>query len=158
MTFASKVISPLLVFLGAMTPSPPKEVLSLSISPTMQTVKTGSQVRVEAKLTNVANDPVSFSDTIPDCDLTVTITDAKGESPPETSYKRGLKCGGRLTASRNILVTLKPGESRKEEIVITRLYQLERPGSYFVQAQRQPPTDPSASYVKSNTVTVTVTE
>jgi len=157
MTIAIKLISPLsFLLIGVMMPRPANQVMSLVITPLRQSVTIGSQVKIEAKLTNVSNHAITLHDTNPDCDFTVRVTDAKGNQPPKTSYNQGLKCGTRLALSRDILVTLAPGESRDQEIMISRLYALNRPGNYFVQVLRRLPSELAETPIKSETITVTM--
>jgi hypothetical protein len=55
--------------------------------------------------------------------------------------------------------TLKPGESQASGgNTITRLYNLSRPGNYTIQVSQPVPDNPEDGVVKSNTITVTVTE
>jgi len=132
--------------------------LSLTLSAVEQTVRPGSEAKVQTTLTNVTSQVVTFFDTNPDCDYLIEVRDEKGNPAEQTTYRRQLSCKNRLGDARNILVKLKPQESRKDEIVLTRLYELNRPGRYFVQAQRKLPKELGGGTVQSNTLTINVTD
>jgi hypothetical protein len=53
---------------------------------------------------------------------------------------------------------LKPGEAQAGTATITRLYDLSRPGNYTIQVSQPLSDNPEDGVVKSNTITVTVTE
>ena len=88
--------------------------MSLSISPVKQTVKAGSEVTLDAKLTNISDHSLSFFDAISICDYPIEVRDSEGNSAPETAYKQQVKCsqvGMLREGGRNIVVTLTPHES-----------------------------------------------
>ena len=151
-----------LCYLVMMTSAKPDGLLmSLSISPLKQTVKAGSEVTMDAKLTNISDHSLTFFDTIPICDYPIEVRDSDGNSAPETAYKQHETCsqsGMLRERGRNILVTLTPHESRTEEILVTRAYDLRRSGTYTIRVFRVLPKDLSREPIPSNEVTVTVTE
>lgn len=60
-----------------------------------------------------------------------------------------------VTSGSTIIQFLAPGETQKDEIPVSKLYDLSKPGRYTIQIQR---TDPETKLVvKSNSITVTVT-
>ena len=83
----------------------------------------------------------------------------KGNLVSETPYKRQLRCApsGLLEESRNMLVTLKPQESREEEIVVTRLFELGLPGTYSIEVWRKVP-EQLGGAIQSNVLTITMTQ
>jgi hypothetical protein len=54
--------------------------------------------------------------------------------------------------------TLKPGESITQSVNLVRLFELKQPGRYTVQASRLITKELGGGTVKSNTITITVTE
>jgi len=52
----------------------------------------------------------------------------------------------------------RPNESTKENIALSDLYDLSHPGQYTIQVSRAVSDKPKDGVVKSNTITVTVTE
>jgi hypothetical protein len=134
------------------------QVLTLSITPTHQAATVGAGVSVKSKLTNQTNHEIEFFDTKFDCDYAVEVRDDKGRLAPQTSYKRQLNCNATAGDTRNILVSLKPQESVEEDILITKTYDLNRPGSYAVQVFRKVPPGLSKQSIKSNIVGITITQ
>lgn len=115
----------------------------------------------------------------------VEVRDSKGHLAPETRYYRMLlgktDDGARLAATKKSSAAaaserpaprpaiggsftghlLKPGESREQEIIVSKLYNLSQPGQYTISASRRLSditTDPNSKIVaKSNTLTISVT-
>jgi hypothetical protein len=56
-----------------------------------------------------------------------------------------------------MLVTLKPQESREEEIVVTRLFELGLPGTYSIEVWRKVP-EQLGGAIQSNVLTITMTQ
>jgi hypothetical protein len=71
---------------------------------------------------------------------------------------------GRETKKRIIIYgsdaffTLKPNETLEDEVIVDKLYDLTRPGKYFIQVIRQFPEQMGEGLVRSNTIEITVTE
>lgn len=143
---------------GPMSHGPSAPPISLSIRATQETTKRGSDVTINVTLTNLTNHAVVFTDRNSACDYAVDVRDSAGLPAPQTEYKRTLKCGTKLADGRNIIVTLKPGESRQEQLIITRACDLERPGIYSVRALRTFPDDIGDGTATSNQVQVVITE
>ena len=156
----AQLVLPMIIvpLLSTRVPTSAQEPLSLSVTAVEQTVRIGSEVRVKTKLTNTTKHTLNFYDTNRDCDYPVDVRDDRGNRAPETAYKRQLRCNGRLTDARNILITLKPKQSTEDELVLTRLYDLNRPGNYLVQVWRQIPKEVGKGPIRSNTVTLTMTD
>jgi len=156
---AKFVLFTIVPYLVATTfPQTANQLLSLSISVPEQTVRIGSEVKVKTNLTNITDHVLNFYDANRDCDYPVEVLDDKRNSAPETVYKRQLRCNQGLSDGKIENVTLKPHESRQDEIVVTRFYDLTRPGRYFVQVLRKIPKELGQGTVKSNILTITVTE
>jgi hypothetical protein len=117
----------------------------------------------------------------------IEVRDAKGELAPDTKYHQLIrgkhdisptpsarkKTGAALPSSdipeplpriggSFMTIMLKPGESREEDIVVSKLYDLSKPGQYTISASRRLSdvlTDPNSKLVgKSNTLMITITE
>jgi hypothetical protein len=132
------------------------QLLSLSIS-AEQSARIGSEVKVKTNLTNITNHVLYLSDSNRDCDYSTEVRDDKGNPAPETTYKHQLRCNQGLSDGRVKTVSLKPHESKQDEVVLNRLYDL-RPGRYEVQVERVIPKELGQGSVISNTLTITVTE
>ena len=132
--------------------------VSLSIRATEESVKRGSEVVVIASLKNVTNHTFAFADTNSACDYVADVRDSAGLPAPQTDYKRTLRCDARSADGRRILITLKPGEFREEQVIITRVCDLARPGKYSIRLVRTFPSDIGDGTVTSDPVTVAITE
>jgi len=133
------------------------QILSLSISVPEQSIRIGSEVKVKTILTNVTDHVVNLSDSNRDCDYAAQVFDSKGNAASETTYKQRLRCDKGQSDGRMVVVALKPHESKQDEIVLSRLYSL-KPGRYEIQIARVIATDPDKRTVKSNIITITLTE
>jgi hypothetical protein len=134
-------------------------VLLLKLTPLNPVVKSGSGVGGQVTITNQSNHPITYHNTSRYCDYSVRVLTNTGAPAPETSFKKQMDkvvdCSGsglRITG-RNILVTLKPGESDSEQILITELYDMSAPGEYSVQVER---TFPEIGHFRSNVASVKV--
>jgi hypothetical protein len=135
-------------------------VLSLKLTALTPEVKSGSGVGGQVTIRNQSNHPITYHNTSRYCDYSVTVMTNNGAPAPETSFKKRMDkvidCNGSglRISGRNILVTLKPGESDSEQILITELYDMSAPGEYTVQVER---TLPEIGHFRSNAVNVNVT-
>ena len=94
----------------------------------------------------------------------VDIHDSNGMSPPEMEFGRQTKIfdeappsAGPTSTPRQLgeRMRLLPGESWRDLILMKNLYDLSQPGQYTIQVRRWD--DETKTWVKSNTLTVTVT-
>lgn len=118
-------------------------------------VKSGQHVMVQVITSNTSNHEITYHNTQPFCDYSFRVLTSSGASAPETAFKRQLQCSSgplRITG-RNIVVTLKPGESNDETINVSDLFDLSQAGNYSVQATR---TYPGIGQFSSNMASVSV--
>jgi hypothetical protein len=134
--------------------SPP---FSLTIESAQRMLHTGSQIELKLTLTNTSPHEFTIRDTNRWCDYEVEVRDSRGQLASETAYKRSLKCGFQVTAGRKIIRTLKPGESYEDALFVNQLYDLTRPGAYFILVSRDIPKELGAGKVESNTATLSIT-
>lgn len=148
------------VFAATLLSADLKPALSVVISPLSQTVKSGADVRLNVTLTNTSGHELSFFDRNPACDYPIKIRDSSGNQPPEAAAQHQSHCDAKflLTPGRNILITLKPGESSSEEITVSSYYDLRRADTYTVQVHRHLPAEISKQDIPSNSATFVVTE
>jgi hypothetical protein len=130
-------------------------VLSLDLSPLTPSTKVGQAVMVRATVTNTSDGDVTYSNKSRDCDYSFKVTAPSGDPATETAQMKSLKCdgGGLVISARNIVVTLKPGESDSEDIRLTDLFQFSQTGKYTVEVTR---VFPKLGRCRSNTAIVTV--
>ena len=129
---------------------------SLSIGPREVTAVSGRDIMLDVVIINTAAHEISFEETNPDCDFTVEVRHANGALADLRLEKNQLSrdC---MNTTRDILVRLKPLESFRDHIVITRMADIRRPDKYTVQVTRKI-ASLSSQVVKSNMITVTVTK
>jgi hypothetical protein len=142
---------------GTSPPQVANQPLSLAISAPEHVVKVGSELKIRTTLTNVTNHVITLRDRIRACDYPVQVRDESGNLAPQTDYQRSLKCNARFTESRNILVFVRPGQSREDEIIINQLFELNSPGNYSVQVSRRISKELGPEPINSNIITITVT-
>ena len=98
----------------------------------------------------------------------IEVRDQSGNSLPRIDVQT-VEIGGKLrTFPKKITksragVILKPGESLKDFAILSNLFDLSKPGKYTVVAQNERRSGDSSHelnmiYVKSNMITITVTE
>jgi len=133
--------------------------LSIAISTPQSTLKVGSEVRIEVTLTNASSRRVLIQERNPATDYEIDVRDERGTPVPETDLGRKLKEPPVIPMnSRNFGKYLRPNESTKETIPLSDLYSLSHAGQYTIQVSRLMSNKPKDVVVKSNTITVTVTE
>jgi hypothetical protein len=158
-----------------------KPAISITINSSPTVVKTGTEVKVEITLTNVSNHQITLAkdnaQNHGESFNRIEVRDQKGNLAPDTRYARFLK--GKVSdddkrQDKNKAVgdhgvelvndlpldsaaphVLKPGETLKDEIVVTKLFDLSTPGKYTIQVDRHD--DEGKTTVKANAITVTVT-
>ena len=142
---------------GTTAHGPSEPPISLSIRAAQEATKHGSDVTIALTLKNVTTHTIVFTDTNSACDYAVDVRDSAGLPAPPTEYKRTLKCDTKLVDGRNIIVSLKPGEFRQEQLIITRVRDLGRPGKYSVRVLRKFPNEIGDGIAESNTIVISIT-
>jgi hypothetical protein len=100
----------------------------------------------------------------------IDVRDAQGNPVPESeeAHKKradidacknsGKAVCGRQTGGHGLMSQIAPGESWQERLLITQYFDMSRAGKYTIQLERQLPEELGKGSVKSNPITVTVTE
>lgn len=128
---------------------------ALALEAEEDTVKAGAEVKVNITLKNSSNRAMHMHLTLAEVDYAFEVRDSQGMIPPETDYAK--KSKGRGHFSNDQIFYLQPGESLpKELLVLTKFYDMSRPGKYTVQVSRVVPRDLGSGTVKSNNLTITV--
>ena len=111
-------------------------------------VKAGSKVIVSVTATNHSDHNIPFRVEPADYRYEVTVYDAQNNMAMET--ERGRKVKGALGRMSHLGASswLNPGESTKDELAVSDLYDMSRPGKYRVQVSRKG--------ANSNTITINV--
>ena len=139
---------------SAQTPNPP---FSLVIDARHASLESGAEIDVQLKLTNISKQPLLIVDRNRDCDYSVAVYDEQGARAPATDYQPQNVCNPSFVAGRWITITLKPGESRDDEIAVSKFRDMVQPGKYAVQITRTNLGDRGNTAIPSNKITITVT-
>jgi hypothetical protein len=120
-------------------------------------VQTGSEVKVDITLRNSSNRAMHISYGLSELDYVIEVRDSQNRIPPETEFAR--KSKGRAYFSNDQVFYLQPGESLpKAPLVVSKFYDLSRPGKYTIQLGRAVPKELGGGTIKSNVVTLIIRE
>ena len=122
--------------------------------------KAGAPIFLIVKMTNHSQRVLHFAFTNPAFNYRVRVLDTSGQQVPETENLRKMREGLRngLDAGRNILIEVKPGGTCQDGIEVSFLYDVSKPGEYFVQVERDMPPELGKGVTTSNKIRATVTE
>lgn len=139
-----------------------QQPFSITLATKHEVVKVGEDILLEITLTNTSQSEIRLAEAPGDpppaeFQYLIEVHDDKGEPAPDSEYGRRLKANPNPRGSR-VTRALAPGESLKDETTLTRVFNLSRPDKYIVQASRKIPDYLGKGVVKSNTITITVTE
>lgn len=136
---------------------------SVTLRGPQKPIRAGAELRLQVTITNISDHNVLFARTpgiTPDETLSyqVEIQDSQGRAPKETPYLRNLNENPSSFFGSFITITLGPGKSFDDVVVVTRLYAIATPGKYRIRVARgqQPLRFTPKHLVKSNEITVTV--
>jgi hypothetical protein len=111
-------------------------------------VTAGSKVMVSITPMNRSDHRIRFRVEPMDYRYQVTVYDAQNNMAMETERGRKVKGGSAKMSHLGGSFWLDPGESRKDQLAVSNLYDMSRPGKYKVQVSREG--------AKSNTITIDV--
>jgi hypothetical protein len=154
--------APLTAVYAAQGVQPGPQSLSLTISASESVAKAGSPVKLTIIATNASDHDVVYYDG-PSGLYRIYVRDATGGIAPETPegvrkhpwspHRTG---GGGVISGPSFREHLGAGEKQETDIDLTKEYNLSQPGKYTVQVERPDPEN-KGKWLKSNTITVTVT-
>jgi len=149
-----------LALAAAVCAGAPQYPFSLTIQDNGPTVKLGSEVELKLILTNTSAGEITLWDRNRLCDYELDIRNSSGRPVRETSFKRELKCGNGFSVAvgKNQIRVLKPSESFSDVMFINEAYELNHAGDYTIQASRTIPKELGGGTVRSNIITITITE
>jgi len=138
---------------------------SLTISVTHDSFKAGEEVKLKILLTNLTEHQIGL-ESLPgvEFEYSFDVLDSQSRKAPLTRYGRALNgtpdtgderhdCGDCSGFSQE----LEPHEKITDEIAVSKIYDLTRAGKYTIQVSR-PQGDSSHTIVKSNTITVIISD
>jgi len=138
---------------GAQSAAP----FSITISTDKPTVKAGSDVYVEIRMTNTSNHSVDCthqSQDFLDRSFEYEVRDGSRKLIPKLERNVPLESDGVSGSPRSI----KPGETCEAfGGYVSHPYDMSRPGEYTIQVSRRISGNPRDGVVKSNRITITVT-
>ena len=156
------VIVVALLSLGILMPhataGKPNAPFSLSIQPVDAVLQPGAPVRIRITLTNTSAESLQVGGAFNnmtgiDTAFEFDVRDGNGKPPERKKYKHP-----ELASYTPILGrTLKPGAAFTEEQNISRLYEFNSPGVYWISVSRSSSPRGSGPMIRSNTITITVT-
>ena len=121
--------------------------LAITITGT-SSVRAGSKVIVSVTATNRSDHNIPFRVEPADYRYEVTVYDAQNNMAMETERGRKVKGASGRMSHLGASSWLNPGESTKDELAASDLYDMSRPGKYRIQVSRKG--------AKSNTITINV--
>lgn len=135
-----------------------KQPFTICISMDNPVVTVGSDVDMRVELTNTSKWDLSAGgilnrDTGIDSQFRFEVHDEQGKLVPIKAYPHPELAGGNA-----VVRTLKPNERFVETQGMGRLYDLTKPGKYTIQVWRQISNNPKNGAIKSNIITITVTD
>lgn len=139
---------------------PAQKPFSITINTATDNLRVGADLRVEITLTNTSASQIHIAKTngADDAEIhyTVDVRDDQGNLAPYTTYSRNLKAGTKVLVWSDLTYTLEPGGTLKDTALVTKLYDLTRPGKYSIQVSREIPKNLGGGLAKSNVVSVTI--
>jgi hypothetical protein len=132
---------------AAKTPAP----ISLRIATSVNPVKVGKPVKVVVTVKNETQEPIAIAGGTAEEIYKVDVRDNVGNPIPERDRIR-IRTLGELK--------LDPGESHQDEIVLSHMYDMSRPGTYLVVVGRVSRYEPEAGTenVRSNLLVINITK
>ena len=154
-TYSESVVeSNLLTITLIPAPERPKTSFTLTISTNDDTVRAGDKISLLTEVTNTSDHEISY-----DCAITkldIQVRDAQGKLASLTEGGRSLRREFGTPGSPYNLLHVKPGDTMPAGgVTVQGLYDMSHPGDYTIQFLQFD--DETDSWVKSNTITITVT-
>ena len=134
--------------------------VSVTIATSTPIAKSGADIRVDVTVVNTSDHSLRIlrsPDGHAEAISQIEVRDADGNIPSflSTGWQKGMAIKK---------VSVEPGESNQAFLILTKLYDLAKPGNYTVRLRHEYyESDPSSSNLKrilvpSNTITINVTE
>lgn len=138
-------------------PLPAEKPFRITIETENANVKSGSEILLKVTLTNGSANELDmsggFSDTTRlDPNYHFEVRDEHDRPVPKRTYKHP-----ELDTGMPVNRTVRPKEAFTEEQRVSALYDMTRPGKYLIQVWRRASDNPKDGVVKSNILTVIVT-
>jgi len=120
-------------------------------------VKAGAEIKIGITLRNSSSRAMYMSLGLSELDYTFDVRNDQNGIPAETDLARKSKARPYLSSDQ--VFYIQPGESLpKSSLVVSKFYDLSRPGKYTIQVSRAVPKELGGGTIKSNTITITVVQ
>ena len=113
---------------------PASEGCQLSIEAEKYKFNYCQPIALKVTIRNSGTKQISFADTSPYYDFTVTVINDKGESVPLTAY--GKHITSNRGNSRNVMIQLDPGQKREYFLLVNRMHDMSFKGIYSITVKR----------------------
>jgi hypothetical protein len=155
-TFSFLLLAALPGFLAAQNqPENPK--FSLKLNELRPKSYLGKDIWITIVMTNISEQVIDCSSFIETNTLNHSfrydVRDAQGNATEKVVQSSHPEIG---IAGRSYPCSLEPGKSKKWDVAINEVYHLDSAGDYTIQVSRLAETKPADGYIKSNTLTITV--
>lgn len=131
-----------------------------AMSPGEATWKKKAPVYVIVTMTNNSAKTLHFNLTNAAFDYRISVRDKDGNPVNETADHRNLKDAAKSGAAttRTTAVTLEPQQNKVDAFEVSYLFEMNKPGDYTVQIERDLPAELGAGKVQSNTLALKITK
>jgi hypothetical protein len=100
--------------------------------------KIGTPIVVKLVSKNLSSKVVEVADAIPELDYELVVIDSSGKKLPPTAFLDRMLHTNYNYGAHSPRHEMKPRQEIRSEIEVTRLYQVNRPGVYYMWAMREP--------------------
>ena len=148
---------------GSFKGEKPRPVFSLAIASPETPIKAGAELKLHVTITNTSERDITFVTSVgpvPDDDHYYRVTPRyeDGSIAPPSRFVRERDERIPIDYGSQIGRTLRPKQSFVDQITVTWLFDLSRPGRYTISVARQMPPRQNLgnSWITSNEITITV--
>ena len=134
--------------------------VSVQIAAQQDQLEVGDNIMLDVTITNTADRMITLELINDACDNVLDVRDESDTGVPDTPLMRQMGCSstGYAITGRDMLIFLKPTESYKFEISVSQLKAISWPGKYTIQLSRALSQNDKETIVKSNKITISVTQ
>lgn len=134
--------------------APANPPFMINIRPVSANVAVGDDVWIQLTVKNMTNVPIDLNSTFDnvtnmDPNFAVEVTDDRGNAVPKRKFPVP-------PAGHPVSRTLDPGATMTEEEPVSRMFDMSKPGKYFIEASGPITGDTDVAIVRSNKISVTV--
>ena len=124
-----------------------KPAISIALVAVQDKLKVGSPMILKVTVTNIINRTIGLSEGVRQGPYRVEVSDSEGKLPPETDFgyaRNGhnklddvfKRFGIQALQDNSVSFTLKPAQTKVNELDVLRFYNLIKPGQYAIYVKR----------------------